>query len=184
LSDVARQRRRIVNEERRQGSRAHAGRQQGSRQSEVVHRDGAAPATFPTTVLDLRTQARVTPTDYPPTGRRSCSAHACRDSAVVCDRIELIVGADSRLGLTARERRVFTVRFLDGLESRLRAELTELVRRRGTVARRAAERMEPIEIVFYDPLRGLQRITGWVQPPQRRNRPLQDIQFGLCEVAS
>jgi hypothetical protein len=102
---------------------------------------------------------------------------------VVCGRVELTVRADSRLGLTPRERRVFTVRFLDGLESRLRAELTELVRRRGAVARRAAERMEPIEIVFDDPLRGLQRIIGWIQPPQRRNGDVHDIQFGLREPA-
>jgi hypothetical protein len=102
---------------------------------------------------------------------------------VVCSRVELSVGADARLGLTARERRFFTVRFLDDLESRLRAELTELVRRRGAVARRAAERMAPIEIVFDDPLRGLQRITGCVQPPQRRNSDLQEVQFGLRELA-
>jgi hypothetical protein len=102
---------------------------------------------------------------------------------VVCGRVELTVRADSRLGLTARERRFFTVRFVDGLESRLRAELTELVRRRGAIAQRAAERMDPIEIVFDDLLRGLQRIIGWVQPPQRRNGDLQDVQFGLRELA-
>jgi hypothetical protein len=44
--------------------------------------------------------------------------------------------------------------------------------------------MEPIDVVFDDPVRGLQRITGWVQPPQRRNGDLQDIQFGLRELAS
>jgi len=43
--------------------------------------------------------------------------------------------------------------------------------------------MEPIEIVFDDPVRGLQRITGRVQPPQRRNADLQDIWFGLREPA-
>jgi hypothetical protein len=100
---------------------------------------------------------------------------------VVCGRVELTVRADSRLGLTPRERRVLTVRFLDGMESRLRAELTELVRRRGARAWRVAERMEPIEIVFDDALRGLQRITGWIQPPQRRDGDLQDVEFGLRE---
>ena len=44
--------------------------------------------------------------------------------------------------------------------------------------------MEPIEIVFDDPLGDLQRITAWVQPPQRRNGDLDDIQFGLRELAS
>jgi hypothetical protein len=115
-------------------------------------------------------------------GRRSCPAHACRDSEVVCGRVELTIGSDLRLGLTAGERHVFTVRFLEGLESRLRAELTELVRRRGAVAWRVADRMEPIEIVFDDPLRGLQRISGWVQPPQRRYGDLHDVQFGLREL--
>ena len=57
---------------------------------------------------------------------------------------------------------------------------TTLVRRRRAAARRAAEGMAPIEIVFEDPLRGLQRITGSVQPPQRRHvGDLRDIQFGL-----
>lgn len=60
------------------------------------------------------------------------------------------------------------MRFLDRLEPVLRAELTELVRRRGAVARRAAERMDPIEIVFDEPRLGLQRIIGSIQPLQRR----------------
>lgn len=115
--------------------------------------------------------------------RHSCSAHACRDDEVVCGRVELTVGADTRLGLTARERRIITVRFLDPVEPRLRAELTELIRRRGAAARRAAERMKPIEIVFDDPLRGLQRIAGCVQPPQRRSGDLHDITFVLRETA-
>jgi hypothetical protein len=101
----------------------------------------------------------------------------------VCGRVELTVDADMRLDLTARERRLITVRFLDRLEPALRAELTELVRRRGAAARRAAERMDPIEIVFDDPRLGVQRISGWIQPPQRRNSDLHDIQFGLREPA-
>lgn len=118
-----------------------------------------------------------------PTGRRSCSAHAYRDDEIVCGRVELTVDVDAPLGLTARERRSVTVRFSDRLAPALRAELTELVRRRGAAARRAAERMDPIEIVFDDPGRGLQRISGWIQPPQRRNGDLHDIQFGLREPA-
>jgi len=117
------------------------------------------------------------------TARRSCSAHACRDDEVVCGHVELTVDADVRLGLTARERRCVTVRFLDRLEPGLRAELIELVRRRGAVAQRAAERMDPIEIVFNDPRQGLQRISGRIQPPQRRIGDLHDIQFGLREPA-
>jgi hypothetical protein len=136
-----------------------------------------------TAVLGLRPHAGIAPLDHPLAGRRSWSAHACRDGEVVCGRVELTVRTDTRLGLTPRERRFVTVRFLDGLESRLRTELTELVRRRGAVARRAAERMAPIELVFDDPLRGLQRITGWLQPPERRNCDLPDIRFGLREQA-
>jgi hypothetical protein len=116
-------------------------------------------------------------------GRRACSAHARRDDEVVCGRVELTVDADMRLGLTASERHCVTVRFLDRLEPALRAELTELVRRRGAAAQRAAERMDPIEIVFDDPRLGLQRISGWIQPPQRRNSDLHDIQFGLRQPA-
>jgi hypothetical protein len=113
--------------------------------------------------------------------RRSCQAHACRDSAVVCGRVELTVAADSRLGLTPRERRSFSVRFLDALEPGLRSELTTLVSRRGAAARRAAERMAPIEIVFNDPRLGLQRIVGAIQPPQRHHGELHHVQFGLHE---
>jgi hypothetical protein len=148
-----------------------------------TYRADAAPATRLTAILGLRT-AEVGTTGRPFTGRRSCWAHACRDDEVVCGRVELTVDADTRLGLTARERRCFTVRFLDYLEPRLHAELTELVRRRGAIARRAAERMDPIDIVFDDPRRGLQRITGWVQPPQRHNGDLHDIPFGLREPGS
>ena len=116
-------------------------------------------------------------------GRHSRAAHACREHEVVCGLVELTIGADARLGLTARERRCVTVRFLDRLEPGLCAELTELVRHRGAVARRAAERMEPIDIVFDDPRLGLQRITGWIQPPQRRAGDLYEIEFGLREPA-
>lgn len=134
-------------------------------------------------ILGLRPHGGIAPRDYPLVERRSCSAHACRDSEVVCGHVELTVRGDTRLGLTPRERRVLTVRFLDGLESRLHSELTELLRRRGAAARRAAERMTPIELVYADPPRGLQRITGWLQPPERRNADLHDIQFGLREQA-
>ena len=149
-------------------------------QTDVVRHDTVASATSRTAVLGLKAPARVASADHALMARRCCVAHGCRDGAVVCGRVELTVAADSRLGLTPRERRSFTVRFLDGLEPGLRSELITLVRRRGAAARRAAERMQPIEIVFDDPLRGLQRIAGSVQPPQRRNGvDLRDIAFGL-----
>ena len=100
---------------------------------------------------------------------------------VVCGRVELIVRADTRLGLTPRERRRVAARFVAHLHPALRTELTALVRRRGMIARRAAERMEPIEVVFDDPDGGLQRIVGWVQPPQRCHGDLHEIEFDLHE---
>lgn len=157
-----------------------SGRRHPQGQIDVVRRDTAMSATARTTVLGRKAPVAVALADHALMAQRYCSAHACRDSAVVCGRVELTVAADSRLGLTPRERRSFTVRFLDALEPELRIELTTLVRRRGAAARRAAERMEPIEIVFDDPLRGLQRIAGSLQPPQRRTGVnLRDIQFGL-----
>ena len=144
------------------------------------YRDGAPPVTRLTVILGLRPQAGAGNAG-PTLTRRYCSAHASRDHEVVCGRVELAVDADMRLGLAPRERRYFTVRFLEHLHPVLRGELTELVRRRGAVARRAAERMEPIELVFDDPRLGLQRIIGWIQPPQQRNGGLQDIEFGLRE---
>lgn len=134
-----------------------------------------------TSYAELRTDgALLRQTGHALMARRCCPAHACRDSAVVCGRVELTIAADSRLGLTPRDRRSYTVRFLDVLEPGLRAELTTLVSRRGAAARRAAERMAPIEIVFDDPLRGLQRISGSVQPPHRRDgADLRDVHFGL-----
>jgi hypothetical protein len=178
---LVRERLRIVSKERRQGSGPDPSSQG---QTEIVRRNTAAPATLPTAVLGLKAPARVAPTDHALMARRSCPAHACRDSAVVCSRVELIASTDARLGLTPRERRSFTVRFLDSPEPGLLTELTRLTRRRGSAARRAAERMAPIEIVFDDPLQGLQRIAGCVQPPQRRTGDLHDIQFGLRAAGS
>src|SRR5918998_1400385 len=91
----------------------------------------------------------------------ACGAHACRDGEVLCGRVELVVTADPRLGLAPRERRRVAARFVDDVHPALRAELFELVRRRGAAARRVAGRMDPIELVFDDPGGRLQRIVGW-----------------------
>jgi hypothetical protein len=122
-------------------------------------------------------------TGHAVSGRRYSLAHACRDGEVVCGRVELIVRADTRLGLAPRERRCVAARFLEHLHPVLRAELAELVHRRGAVARRAAERMEPVELVFDDPRLGLQRIFGWVQPPRLRHGELHEIEFDVRESA-
>jgi len=118
-----------------------------------------------------------------PTDGRYRWAHACRDGEVLCSRVELTVRADTRLGLTARERRCLAARFVEYLHPALREELSELVDRRGAASRRAAERIEPIELVFDDPRLGLQRIVGQIEPPQRRSGDLHEIEFGLREAA-
>lgn len=106
---------------------------------------------------------------------------AYRDGTIVCARVHLTIGCDVRLGLARHERRYVVARFLERLHPMLHSELTELSRRRGAAARRAAERMDPIEIVFDDRRLGRQRITGWVQPPQIRCGELREIEFGVRE---
>lgn len=130
----------------------------------------------------LRNRATTDP-GHELTERRYCWARAYRDGKVVCVRVDLTVTADTRLGLVRRERS-FTARFWHRLDPGLRAELAELVRRRGVVARRAAERMRPIEIVFDDPFLGRQRILGCVEPPQLRHGELHEIRFDISETAS
>jgi hypothetical protein len=110
-------------------------------------------------------------------------ARAYRDGELVCGRVDLRVSDSGRLGLTARERREIVVRFLERIAPELRRELDRLVRRRGEVARRAAERLHPIELVADDLQRGDVRIVGHLQPPQRRHGELYEIEFGVREVA-
>jgi hypothetical protein len=110
-------------------------------------------------------------------------ARAYRNGELVCGRVDLRVSDSGRLGLTARERREIAVRFLERIAPELRRELDGLVRRRGDVARRAAERLHPIELVADDLQRGDVRIVGHLQPPQRRHGELSEIEFGVREVA-
>jgi hypothetical protein len=95
---------------------------------------------------------------------------AYRDGEVVCARVHITIGRDGRLGLARHERRYVVARFVERLHPTLRTELNELARRRGAAARRAAERMDPIEVVFDDRHLGSQRIVARVQPPQVRPR--------------
>jgi hypothetical protein len=130
------------------------------------------------TILRRWTQAAAK-TDLPLTEGRYRWARAYRDGELVCGRVDLTITADFRLGLAPHERRYFTARFLERLDPALHSELTELVRHRGASARRAAERMQPVEIVFDDPRRGRHRIAGAVQPPQRRRGELYEIEFDV-----
>jgi len=109
-------------------------------------------------------------------------ARAYRGGRLVCGCVHVTVDLDDRLGLTARERRVVRVRFHEPVDDDVRTELTQLVRRRGTAARRAAERIDPIEVVVDDPRGQPLRIVGCLQPPQLRHGQLREIEFGLREI--
>jgi hypothetical protein len=93
--------------------------------------------------------------------------------------VQVTIGDDERLGLTRQERRLVQVRFHEPLDHGLRSELTLLLRRRGSAARRAAERIEPIEVVVEDPHGEHERILGSVEPPQVHHGPLRNIEFAL-----
>jgi hypothetical protein len=142
---------------------------------------GCSHVTDPTSPRS-RTQADARAC-HPLTEGRYRWARAYREGVLVCGRVELTVTADLRLGLTVCERRCLTARFLERVEPGLRAELAELVRRRGAVALRASERMRPVEIVIDDPRLGRQRIVGSVQPPQVRHGDLYRIEFGIRQPA-
>lgn len=95
---------------------------------------------------------------------------AYRHGDVVCGRIAI--------DLAPAEHRHVTVRFLDPPAEHLGAELATLVRRRGAAARRAAEQLEPIELVV-DAGDGPRRLAGRLEPPLLRFGGLPDIEFGV-----
>jgi hypothetical protein len=110
-------------------------------------------------------------------------ARAYRDGRLVAGRVRLTVDHDVRVGLAPRERRRRSLRasFTERVDPALRAELVAVARRRGAAARRAADRMEPIEVVVDDPRRGRERIVGRVLPPQQRRGDLDEIEFVVRE---
>jgi hypothetical protein len=116
--------------------------------------------------------------------RRYQWARAYRAGRLVCGRVDLTIAADMRLGLAPRERCCIAARFLERLHPGLRADLAELARRRGAAARRVADRVEPIELVFDDTRLGRQRIVAWIEPPRVRSVDLRDTEFGLRPPAS
>ena len=109
--------------------------------------------------------------------QRYAWGRAYRGRSLVCGRVHVRIGRDDRLGLAPHERRYVAARFLDRLHPDLLAELT----RRGSAARRAAERLEPIVVVIDDPCLGRERIVGRIEPPQIRRSYLGDVEFGLRE---
>jgi hypothetical protein len=111
---------------------------------------------------------------------------AYRDGSLVCGRVHVKIARDDRLGLAPHERRRYVAaRFLDRVHPDLRAELAELARRRGAAARRAADRIKPIVVVFDDPCLGRERIVGRIEPSQVRFcfGALGDVEFGLRELS-
>ena len=138
-------------------------------------------------------RAQLRPLQHPPAPRDithaeqhrfACSyrtARAYRAGRLVCGCAHITISLDDRLGLTQAERRLVRVRFHEPLDDSLRTELTQLVRRRGSAAHRAAERIDSIELVVDDPHSERQRIIGRLQPPQVRHGQLRDIDFGVRE---
>jgi hypothetical protein len=116
------------------------------------------------------------------TNQRRRLARAYRSGRLICGWVQVTISDDERLGLTQDERQVVRLRFHEPLDDGLRSELAELLRRRGAAARRAAERIEPIEVVVDDPQGARQRILGSVQPPQAHHGRLRDIEFALRRV--
>jgi hypothetical protein len=109
---------------------------------------------------------------------------AYRSGRLICGWVQVTISDDARLGLTQQERRLVRVRFHEPLDDRLRSELTQLLRRRGAAAGRAAERIDPIEVVVDDPDTERERIVGRVQPPQVHRGALRDIEFALRKLES
>ena len=104
---------------------------------------------------------------------------AYRAERLVCACVHVTTRLDERLGLTPRERPVVRVRFQEPLADDLRAELAQLVRRRGSAADRVAERMDAIELVVNDSDGDHVRIVGRLEPPQVRHGQLRAIEFEL-----
>jgi hypothetical protein len=103
-------------------------------------------------------------------------ARAYRDGAVVCDRVLVtVIASDERLGLAPRERRYLTVRFVHGIEPGFRAQLMQVLRRRGVRSRRLAAALEPIELEL-DPAG---RLAGRIEAPAVRNLALEHTEFRL-----
>lgn len=104
---------------------------------------------------------------------------AYRRGRLICACVHVTVSLDGRLGLAPVERRLVRLRFHEPLDDELRTELTRLMRRRGAAARRAVERIDPIEVVVDDPCGEPERVIGHLHPPHVRHGRLHDVEFEL-----
>jgi hypothetical protein len=103
-------------------------------------------------------------------------ARAYHDGRLVCDgTLVMVIACDERLGLAPRERRHVTVRFMHGIEPAFRAQLMQVLRRRGARSRRLAAALDPIELE----LDGAGRLAGRIEPPAVRHCTLEQTDFGL-----
>ena len=109
---------------------------------------------------------------------------AYRGGRLVCGCVHVAIGFDDRVGLTRRERRTVRVRFCEPVADELRAELSELARRRGRAGERAAERIAPIDVIIDDADGEHERMTGRLRPARTRHGRLREIEFGLRERVS
>jgi hypothetical protein len=137
----------------------------------AIGRNSLAPAASATTEGIRRSE---------PLG---CVGRAYRAGQLVCGCVHVTISLDERLGLAEHERRLVRVRFHEPVADDLRDELHQLVRRRGRASDRAAERIDPIELVVEDRCGEHQRMTGRLQPPQARHGQLRDVDFGLGSLA-
>ncbi len=124
----------------------------------------------------------------PTMAREHHHGRAFRRCELVCGRVIFtVVRNDDRLGFAPRERSYVMARFVDELDPKLRNDLRTLARRRGAAAKRIAERLEPVELVFTGSdgaeRRVSARIQPAVQPLQLRGGSLHEIEFGLREAA-
>lgn len=103
-----------------------------------------------------------------------------RDGAVVCDRVRVtVIVSDDQTGPAPRERRQTTVRFLHDIEPEFRRQLVEVLQHRGARSRRAAEALDPIELV----VDGERPLAARIEPPAIRNLSLEQTDFGLRRQA-
>jgi hypothetical protein len=114
------------------------------------------------------------------TTARVVIGRAERDGTIVCDRVLVTMTvSDERLGLAPRERRHATVRFVHDIEPEFRRQLIAVLRRRGARSRRAAEALDPIELV----VDGEHRLAARIEPPTIRNLTLEQTDFTLRQQA-
>lgn len=158
----------------------------GSSARPVIRRRSAVRLAIEVSNLTLAAEshpARLVDTEgRPPAGRATGEpARAYRAGRLVCGCVHVTVSLDDRLGLTQYERRVVRVRFNEPLDDGLRAELAQLVRRRGAAARRVADSFPEIVIALDEPYGDRVHVIGRLQAPQVRHGQLRDIEFGLRE---